>query len=242
MKTVGIVGHGAFGAFLGVLFKRFAPQMRVRFFSRSHKPDGNDFFPFEDVAQCDAIILGVPIHALEGTIKRVVPLMGKYSVLVDVSTVKKYPLQLLKKYAKGKRYIATHPMWGPESYEKRAGDVAGFRIVVSAHTLPEDMYVKYKKEIAKLGFNIIEKSADAHDKESAQTLFLTHFIGQTVSRAGFVRTDIDTVSFGNLMDAVESVKHDSALFADVFEYNPYCKNILDKFEAGERKARKLLEK
>jgi prephenate dehydrogenase len=132
-------------------------------------------------------------------------------------------------------------MFGPESYEKRSGDVYGFRIVVAAHTLPKNIYATCKKEIAKLGFNIIEKSAEAHDKESAQTLFLTHFIGQTVSRAGFVRTDIDTVSFGYLMDAVESVKHDAALFADVFKYNPYCKAILDKFEAGERKARKLLE-
>jgi prephenate dehydrogenase len=240
ISSVGIVGHGNFGRFLEVLLGRFAPQVEVKVYSPNQKV-GKRFCTLEEVAKCDAVVLAVPIHALESVIKKIVPLMSKTGILVDVSTVKKFPAGLLKKYAKGKKYIATHPMFGPESYQKKNGDVSGFRVVITDTTVSEETIQVFCKILEQFGFKTLRMTADAHDKSSAQTLFLTHFIGQTVSRAGFVRTDIDTVSFGYLMDAVESVKHDSALFADVFKYNPYCKTILDKLEAGEKKARKLLE-
>jgi prephenate dehydrogenase len=242
MRSVGVIGHGAFGAFLGVLLGRFAPQMEVRFYSRSHSVDGKTFFSISEVAQCDVVILAVPIHALEEWIKKVVPMMRVDGVLIDISTVKKYPVQLLKKYAKGRKYIATHPMFGPESYQKKGGEVSGLRVVVCDSTLPEKDIVMFCKTLESLGFKVLRMSADQHDKSSAQTLFLTHLIGQTVSKAGFVRTDIDTISFGFLMDAVESVKHDKKLFQDVFRYNPYCKKVMQKFGNAERTVQKLLAK
>lgn len=84
-------------------------------------------------------------------------------------------------------------------------------------------------------------TSDAHDQHLADTLFLTHFIGQTIARAGFTRTEIDTVSFGFLMDAVESVKNDTRLFADVFRYNPYCKETITRLEQAEEETRSILE-
>jgi prephenate dehydrogenase len=227
---------------LKTLIERFSPATCVRVYSRTHVADGKDFFTLQEAATADIVILAVPIHALETWIRNIVPLMRSNAVLVDVSTVKKYPVALLKKYAKGVRYIATHPMFGPESYKKKGGDVTGFRIVVAAHTMPTSVYMAYKKHIATFGFDILEMSADAHDKSSAETLFLTHLVGQIVSRGKFVRTDIDTVSFGYLMDAVESVKHDKKLFRDVFRYNPYCKVVLQKFAVAENVVRTVLAK
>ena len=71
---------------------------------------------------------------------------------------------------------------------------------------------------------------------------MTHFVGQVVSRADFARTGIDTVSFGYLMDAVESVKQDTALFQDVYRFNPYCEEVLKRFEAAEADVHTLLKK
>ncbi|MEC8163907.1 MAG: hypothetical protein VX079_05015, partial [Pseudomonadota bacterium] len=71
----------------------------------------------------------------------------------------------------------------------------------------------------------------------AETLFLTHYIGQIVAHGGFERSDIDTVSFGSLMDAVDSVRHDTGLFEDVFHFNPYCRQVVDRFEASDREVR-----
>ena len=172
---------------------------------------------------------------------KIVPLVGKDTVIVDIATVKVHTVGLLKKLAKGHRYIATHPMFGPESYEKRAGDIKGFRIVMTDGTLDVPEYTAFTALLKKCGFDVVEMTPEAHDKQIAETLFLTHLIGQGVLEGGFGRTDIDTVSFGYLMDAVESVRRDEQLFRDVFKYNPYCKDVLARFRKAEEKVRGSLE-
>ena len=242
IKTVGIVGHGSFGALTCTLFERFAPSVQVRIFSQEQKPDNQKFFSLADTARCDAVILAVPIHAFEDVLAKIIPLAGKDTVIVDIATVKVHTAGLLKKLAKGHRYIAAHPMFGPESYEKRAGDVKGFRIVMTVGTLAVPEHVALTAFLKKCGFDVVEMTAEAHDKQIAETLFLTHLIGQTILHGGFGRRDIDTVSFGYLMDAVESVRRDEKLFRDVFRYNPYCKDVLARFKKAEEKVRGLLQK
>src|SRR3989344_1429452 len=140
IKTVGIVGYGAFGALAHTLLGRFAPEVKVRVYAPEKKADGQTFFALADVAKSDALILAVPIHAFEEVLKKVLPLARKDTIIVDVATVKVHTAALLKKLAKGRRYISTHPVWGPESYEKRGGYVAGFRIVMVDGTLVIDEY------------------------------------------------------------------------------------------------------
>lgn len=242
LNTVGIVGYGAFGKLLQTLAARYAPKTAVRVFSSKHQPDGKTFFTLADVAQSDAVVLAVPIHAIEDVLINVLPLVRGDTVIVDVATVKVHTVGLLKRLAGNRLYIATHPMWGPESYEKRKGDMKGFRTVISDHTLPEAAYVRIIAFLKDMGLDVVEMDAESHDKHLAETLFLTHFIGQIVSKGGFNRTEIDTASFGHLMHAVESVRHDTGLFRDVYTYVPYCKEILRRFNLAEKEVLTLLEK
>ncbi|TSC63346.1 MAG: putative prephenate dehydrogenase [Parcubacteria group bacterium Athens0416_74] len=242
LKTVGIIGHGAFGGLVEALLRRFAPSVGVRVYSSRHAPDGERFHSLEEASQSDAVVLAVPISAFEPVLEKVLPHMRADTILVDVATVKMHTTEVLKRRAGSQPYIATHPMWGPESYEKKVGDVSGFRIVVTESTIPEPTKVELLSFLRDVGFDVVEMTSEQHDKHLAESLFLTHFIGQIVARAGFDRTEIDTVSFGYLMDAVESVKHDAQLFADVFACNPYCAEILQRFGKSEEEVRHLLEK
>ncbi len=241
LKTVGIVGYGAFGALAHTLIERFAPGISVKVYAPEKKPDRKVFFSFEEVANCNAVVLAVPIHAFEEVLKKLLPIAPVETIIVDVATVKVYTTDLLKKFATGRRYVATHPVWGPESYEKRSGDVSGFRIVMTDGTLDVAESNALTGLLKKIGFDVVEMSAEDHDKHLAETLFLTHLVGQTVTRGGFGRTEIDTVSFGFLMDAVESVRHDEKLFRDVYRYNPYCGDVLARFETAQTEVRALLE-
>lgn len=242
VRTVGIVGYGSFGKLLYDLIKRFAPDVQIRVHSSRRKPDDTTFFSLTDVAKSDAVIIAAPIHAFEETLSKILPLAPKDTVIVDVATVKVHTVKVLERLAAGRRYIATHPMWGPESYAKEGGHIAGFRIVICEHTLDIQPYGQLCGFLRRCGFVIVEKSAGEHDKLLARTLFLTHLVARIVERGGFKRTDVDTVSFGFLMDAVESVRSVTELFADVYRFNPYCKGVLEQFNRSESEVRKLLEK
>ncbi|MBV9551141.1 MAG: prephenate dehydrogenase, partial [Alphaproteobacteria bacterium] len=169
-------------------------------------------------------------------------LLGPQSLLLEVNTVKTRPVALLRRHAGGRAWAATHPMFGPFSFEKQGGTLNGLRLVITDHTLPEEDMAGAIAWLKGLGLNVLTMPAEAHDRMLAETLFLTHYVAQIVAKGGFVRTDIDTLSFGYLMDAVESVKGDTELFRDVFAFNPSCEDIIRRFEAAERDVHALLER
>lgn len=233
ISTVGIIGYGHFGQFLHELAEKFFPEVTVKIYSRRATVDDETFFPLEEAAVCDVVILCGAIHEYEEQIKMIVKRSLPETIIVDVATVKKHTSELLRQHCEGRRFLSTHPMFGPESYKKHGGDINGFRIVVTDYVLANDQYQMLKNIFATLGFLIIEMTADEHDKRLAETLFLTHYVGQSILKADFHRTSIDTLSFQFLMDAVESVKDDKELFQDVYRFNPYCIEVAKRFHAAQ---------
>jgi prephenate dehydrogenase len=241
-RSLGIVGHGDFGRFLETLARRFLPGVAVRVHARKATQDGTRFFSLAETCQSDIVIIAVSIRAFAEMLQTVLPLLAAGSILIDVNTVKEHPARLLREHAAGKRYVATHPMFGPYSFEKQGGTLNGLRLVITDHTLPDNVLAGAIAWLRALGLNVLTMTPQAHDRMLAETLFLTHYVSQIVAKGGFVRTDIDTLSFGYLMDAVESVKGDTELFRDVFAFNPYCEDIIRRFEAAEGDVHALLEK
>ncbi len=235
--SIGLIGYGHFGAFLHALAQRFLPDALLKIHSARRKPDGVQFFSLEEAAACEAVVLAVPISAYPDTLARIGPHLAIDSVVVDVATVKQYTMDLLQALQPARPFLAMHPMFGPESYSKCGEDVTGLRIVVTGHSLAPGVFFTLRNKLAAVGFSVIEKSAEAHDKDLAETLFLTHYIGQVVARGEFERTNIDTVSFGYLMDAVDSVRHDARLFEEVCRFNPYCRQVIERFDASDRQVR-----
>ncbi|MCB9812557.1 prephenate dehydrogenase/arogenate dehydrogenase family protein [Candidatus Nomurabacteria bacterium] len=233
VNTVGIIGYGNFGKFLYELGQRFFPGVEFRVHSRRFDPDHKTFFDLKTAAQSDVVILCDGISEYEERMKAVLEHALAETILIDVATVKKHTSDLCQKYCDGRRYISTHPMFGPVSYQKHKGNIDGFRIVVTDYALKNNTYQLLKEKFASFGFNIIEMTADEHDERLAETLFLTHYIGQSIVKAGFERTKIDTLSFQFLMDAVESVKDDKKLFEDVYNFNPYCKAAVKRLHAAQ---------
>lgn len=233
ITSVGIVGYGHFGQFIAELTARFFPSVEVRIYSRRHDPDGVRFCDLVTTCQSDVLILCGAISEYEEQLQSVLKHAPGETILVDVATVKKHTSELCQRYCDGRRFISTHPMFGPESYRKHTGNVSGFRIVVTDYSLPNDTYQQIKNIFATLGFVIIEMTADEHDQCLAETLFLTHYVGRSILQAGFSRTSIDTLSFQFLMDAVESVKDDEALFRDVYRFNPYCQAVADRLHLAQ---------
>lgn len=241
IKSIGIIGYGDFGTFLHELARTHLPDIAVKIYSSRFELDGKIFFSLEDVCKSDILIPCVPIATFEEVVQKIKSLVGKDTIVCDVATVKKHPVSILRSNGIP-RFIATHPMFGPYSYKKKGNTLEGLRIAVCDTTLSQDEYANVEAFLKGIGLNVLEMTPDEHDKLVAETLFLTHLVGQIVTQGRFERTSIDTLSFGFLMDAVESVAHDDALFHDVFSYNPYCEEVLRRVENTEKLVAGSLER
>ncbi len=236
--SIGIIGYGSFGQFVHELARHYVPEAHVVVYARS-RPEDELFRPLAEVAAAHVVIVCVPIRAYEAVLNDLLPLVGPSTLVVDVATVKKYTVELLRKHG-GLRYLALHPMFGPYSYLKKGRSLEGLRLVLAEDTLTEKERTVFDQLVQKTGLSLVRVGADEHDKALAETLFLTHYVAQVVAKGGFERTDIDTVSFGFLMDAVESVRNDTELFKDVYEWNPYCREVVERFDRAEREVHDLL--
>ena len=232
VESIGIIGYGHFGQFVHELAGQFFPELTVRIHSRHIGEKDDTFVSMQAACSCDVVILCGAISEYEEQIKIVTELAPEHSIIVDVATVKGFSSVLLRKHAGNRKFLSTHPMFGPESFKKHQGDVSGFRIVVTDYALGNDEAVQMKNVFAQLGFVVVEMTADEHDKRLANSLFLTHYLARSITRASFGRTNMDTLSFQFLMDAVESVAHDERLFQDVYRFNPYCKEAVDRLHAS----------
>ena len=222
VRSIGIVGDGQFGRFLARLAREHLHASVVV------APQGDDE-ALRAAAASDVVVLCVPISAYDSVAKAIASQIGERTIVCDIATVKMHTVKALRD-AGITRFISTHPMFGPYSYEKHGKSLRGLRIALCETALDPGEREQVAAWLSSLGLAVLELSPEAHDKLIAETLFLTHLVGQVVHRGGFERTEIDTVSFGYLMDAVESVAHDEALFRDVFRYDPYCTDVLARFE------------
>ncbi len=130
-QTLGVVGVGAFGAFM---LKHLIPYFDVTVYDKSR-----DLSAIEDtynvtigtltgIAACDVIILAVPVRALEQTLTDIKPLLRVGQLVIDVCSVKCQPVALLEKnLPAGVEAVSIHPLFGPQS--ARDG-IAGLKIAV----------------------------------------------------------------------------------------------------------------
>ena len=240
---IGVIGFGRFGK---LITKYLAEDNEVYVFSRSNKDEEikkSNGIPakLEEVCKKEIVIPCVPISKFEATLNKIKNLLKDDALVIDVCSVKEYPVQLMKKLLPEKiGILATHPMFGPDS---AAETVKGRKIVLCKVRVSDDKYKKIKGCLEKKGLIIIETTPEGHDKEIAKTLILTHFIGRSLIDFGAKNLDIDTEGYKRLMNILEMVKNDTEqLFEDMNRYNKYSREIRKDFIQSLNKINKRLEK
>jgi len=241
-SLVGIIGFGRFGKVLAYILKS---EFKIIVYS---KPKPKDFpldsrinlGSLKEVADCKIVILAVPISSIAQAVKKISPYLKKGSLVVDVCSVKKYPVEIMKKLLpKNINILATHPLFGPDSFKKSP---EGLNIVTSPIKIKKTKYNQIKKWIRKKGLNIIEISPDEHDRLAAKTQVITHLIGRILEEMKINKTLIDTSSFKKLLEIKEIICKDSwQLFQDIQRFNPYAKKMRQDFKKALQKIEKMIE-
>jgi prephenate dehydrogenase len=186
---------------------------------------GGRLGPFSKVAACSVVILSVPVQNLEGVLMGMLPHMRSDALVVDVSSVKVQPAEMMQRLLpESCEILATHPLFGPQS---GAQGIAGLPIVVWPLRISESSFETVQKFLKiTLGLDMRIISPDEHDKEMAYIQALTFFLGKALGEMGLPDTPIKTKTYQHLLDVLRIVGGDSAeLFATIQTYNPYAPEV-----------------
>lgn len=136
------------------------------------------------VKTCDIIVFWVSINKTCEVIQELWPHIKPWSVVLDITSIKKSPSEFLNKYVpKSCLVIPTHPMFWPGLKQ-----VDGQIIVLTPEieVKNDKRYALLKKELQKLQMKVIESTPEEHDSMMAVVQWLTHYsmfvIWKTIKR------------------------------------------------------------
>jgi prephenate dehydrogenase len=220
---IGIIGFGRFGKLVSHYLSR---DLDVFVYNRSDKSSeiartGAHPASLEIVCRQDIVIPCVPISKFKENLQTIAPLLKSGALVVDVCSVKEYPVQwMAEALPESVSILATHPMFGPDS---AADSLEDRKICLCRVRVPEKQYHQIKNYLISKGLIVIEATPREHDEQIATSLALTHMIGRTLSKCDAVPLDIDTEGYKRLLHILEVVERDTwQLFLDMHRYNPYA--------------------
>lgn len=230
-KTIGVIGYGNFGK---VICDNLFPKNKIFLLSQTHTMNISSknvvtVNSLEELAKkSDIIIPAVPIRSFEEIIKSLSQCVKPSTVIMDVCSVKQYPVSIMEKYLQNNPIIATHPMFGPNSIKKMDGVVDGLTMVMWNVSADEKAYESVKVYYKNLKLHVLELSPDQHDKLSAHSQFFSLCIGEITQKLHLSPTEIDTPGAHAIFDAMQYMGADRHIIEDMVQYNDYCKTLLDQ--------------
>lgn len=165
------------------------------------------------VSSAHIVILSVPINAVSKVIPQISPFLRKGTLLMDVTSVKEKPAEIMQKYApEGVEIIPSHPLFGP-----RIRSLDGQVVVLT----PPDEGKWFKKVYEFLEnekARVIVTSPQNHDKMMSVVQGLTHFAYIGVAST-IERLNIDVKESRKFASPVYGLMVD--MIARIVAQNPY---------------------
>lgn len=228
-KSAGIIGFGRFGQLWASVLK---DDFNVFVHDPSLQPAHNavemgvEFVPLREALESDVVFYCVPISHFEDILISHLPILSElpgHRTLIDVLSVKLHPKAVFEKHLPANcNAMLTHPMFGPDSV--RMNGLAGQTMVLDQFKTPEDQFKFWTHYFANRGLNVLEMSADEHDRMAADSQGVTHFMGRTLGEFGLESTPIDTLGAKKLQEIKTQVCNDTwQLFVDLQTYNPHTR-------------------
>lgn len=174
----------------------------------------------DDFRSAQYIFFAVPISGIRQAAETVKPHITPDTILVDLCSVKEYPLQVLKELFPGNEIVGTHPLFGPDS----AADSLEGRQIVLCRTGADTLGFRYLETTFRAAaVTTIAMSPEEHDRQMAWTLCLTQFIGRALGDMPLPGNGIGTKGYFDLLDIVTRANRDTVqLFVDMNKFNRFA--------------------
>jgi prephenate dehydrogenase len=220
--NIGVIGGtGGMGLWFADLLKREGHTVHIS--SRKTK-----LSPEELTKICDVVVVAVPISVTAEVIKKVGPLLNQDQLLMDLTSLKREPLDLMLANTAAE-VIGCHPLFGPAVLESKDQNV----VLCPGRG---NMWYKWLKELFdKKGFNVLERSAAEHDEMMSIIQVLNHLntisLGMALAQTGQARDELNKFStpiFRTKLDIVKKVFTESpGLYAEIIAGNSETEKIID---------------
>jgi prephenate dehydrogenase len=222
MSTIALLGHGRFGAALATLFEEAGERVRA-FDPGAPVPAARRAGSLgELVAEASCVVVAVPVPTLAEALTALRPHLRADQIVFDVGSVKVAPTAVMGAHlGRSVPWVATHPLFGPVSLARGERPL---RAVVCPSALHPDAAAAVAALFRRIGCEVIEQDADAHDRAMAWTHALAFFVAKGMIDAG-VPTDLVYVppSFQAIERTIEAVRGDAGhLYGALHRENPYA--------------------
>jgi prephenate dehydrogenase len=166
----------------------------------------------------DIVIIAVPIEVTDDIINEVAPVMKNGALLVDVTSVKERPAQLMHELSpKGVAVLPTHPMFGP-----RVRNLDG-QVVVLTPMEDNNWTEKVIKFLEGEKARVVITSPETHDRMMSVVQGLTHFAYISIA-ATLEKLEVDVKESRKFSSPIYSLMLD--MIARIVAQNPYlCYSI-----------------
>ena len=126
-----------------------------------------------EVVDTDVLLLSVPIDITGAVIARVGPEMRKGSLMMDITSVKKLPVEMMSRVTgEGVEILGTHPLFGPSAKSIRGQTIIFVPVSERVGALYRRVYELFEHS----GARIEILSAEEHDRLMSVLQGLTHFV------------------------------------------------------------------
>ncbi len=232
-EVVSIYGFGRFGKLWSEIL---AEDFQVKVYSRSgiarrQVRTGIEICDEKALFHCDALFFCVAISCLEAVLRKSSSYCRGKTTFFDTCSVKVYPARWMQTHLPaGSKIIATHPMFGPDSYQKTDRKLPIVMCNISADTETFDWWSHYFT--AKL-LQVESMSPEKHDQLTAYSQGITHYVGRLLAELQLQPTVIDTLGYRKMLEVMGQTCNDSwQLFLDLQNYNPYAMKMRKDLDAS----------
>ena len=126
----------------------------------------------EAVKTADVVLLSVPINSIESVVQEIQPFIRPKQVVVEISSTKTVPLDIMHKHLRAGLMLGVHPMFGPG-----AKSVANQNFILTPTNEEEAALAQKAREyLEKRAARVTLLTPQEHDEMMAVILGLSHFI------------------------------------------------------------------
>lgn len=125
------------------------------------------------VKNADRVLLCVSIDAFEEVVKKISPATRSGQIVMDICSIKDFPVKIMHKNLKGCLTLGMHPVFGPGSTT-----VENKTFVLTPTSKKEEEFAKcFKRWLETRKARVLLMSPQRHDEMMSVVLGLPHFLG-----------------------------------------------------------------